>query len=69
MTSYMRSEIEQFIPVKHAANDLGVPQTWLIREAREGRIPVLRAGVRLLCDVDEVRAALLNRTREQATGT
>jgi excisionase family DNA binding protein len=44
-----------------AARLLGVPEAWLKREAREGRVPCLRAGRRLLFDVSAVEQALSER--------
>jgi len=53
-----------FVKISAAAERLGVPVAWLEREARDGRIPVLRAGTSLLCEVNAVHHSLSERTRE-----
>jgi len=57
-----------FVTIKKAAVQIGVPVVWLEREAREGRIPVLRVGARRLCRVEAVRIVLDERSREGGTG-
>ncbi len=42
---------------------LGVPKAWLKREAREGRVPCLRAGRTYLLDAALVGAALQERAK------
>lgn len=54
----------RFTSVRAAARRLGVPEAWLKREAREGRVPVLRAGRRLLFDVAAVEQTLAERAQE-----
>ncbi len=56
----MRAEAE-FIPIRDAAEKLGVPMSFLRAEAIAGRVPVLRAGRRLLFNVAAVREALVAR--------
>jgi hypothetical protein len=58
----------QFIPLRRAADDLGVPIAWLRKEANAGTLPSLRAGRRLLFDLDAVRESLRDRQRGQANG-
>lgn len=53
-------------PLGAAARALGVPQGWLRAEADAGRIPHLRAGSRLLFNVDLLKRALLERVRRDA---
>ena len=55
---------ETFINVRHAAVRLGVPATWLKREALAGRIPYLMAGRTILINPELCKAALLNRAQE-----
>ena len=54
----MRADAE-FIPLRAAAEKLGVPMTFLRVEALAGRVPVLRAGRRLLFNVVSAREALV----------
>ena len=58
---------EHFIPVWEVAVNLGVPRRWLETEAREGRIPCLRAGRSYVANLDEVREALDQRARQRCT--
>ena len=44
--------------VRDAARYLGVPATFLMREARAGRVPCIRMGNRVLVNVMAVSAAL-----------
>jgi len=53
--------MKPYLPLEPAASTLGVPRTWLRREADAGRIPCLRIGRRRLFDVESVREALRNR--------
>lgn len=55
-----------FIALRQAASRLGVPIAWLRDEAEGGRVPCLRAGRRLLFNVDQVRSALKERAKEAA---
>jgi len=56
-----------FVPVRHAAAELGVPLAWLKREAEAGRIPAVQAGKRWLVHLKRTRAALTVRA-EKAGG-
>ena len=58
---------ETFVPVSTAAIPLGVPSAWLKREVQAGRLPHLRAGRRVLVNVEAVRRALLERSHQEAT--
>lgn len=49
--------------LRTAARDLGVPATWLKAEVERGAIPCLRAGTKLLFDLQLVRRLLLERAR------
>lgn len=53
-------------PARIVADELGVPRHWLEKEAREGRLPSLRAGRRLLFDAGAVEEALRERTKASA---
>lgn len=52
-------------PLGPSATRLGVTQSWLKEEAIAGRIPHLRAGRRLLFDVEFVAALLRDRARSK----
>jgi hypothetical protein len=52
---------ETFLPARCVAAEIGVPAAWLIEEAKAGRVPVLRAGNRLLMNPALVARALLER--------
>lgn len=45
----------------------GLPTAWLRREADAGRIPCIRAGRLRRFDLDDVRAALRDRSAGEAT--
>jgi hypothetical protein len=51
----------KLIPLNVAARWLQVPFAWLREEAEANRIPHLRAGKAILCDLDAVEAVLLDR--------
>ena len=55
----------QFISITEASRRFGVPLAWLKAEAQAGRIPSLRAGRRLLFNLEAVEQVLL----ERAAGT
>ena len=55
-----------FLPIAPAARYLGVPVKWLRAEAAAGRIPHLRAGPRLLVQLDAVEQALRDRASGKA---
>lgn len=57
---------ETFQSLRRAAAQVGVPAAWLRSEARAGRVPALRAGRRLLFQVEAVKSALIERTRQRA---
>ena len=50
-----------FTSIADAATRLGVPIAWLKAEAEGERIPFLRAGRRLLFNVEAVQCILLSR--------
>ena len=55
----------RYTTIEHAAARLGVPVAWLRREAEGGTVPVLRAGRRLLFDVEAVAEVLRERAAER----
>ena len=57
---------EKLKSVSTVAVELGIPVAWLVREAKAGRIPAIRAGRALLCATDEVRESLSRRARGDA---
>jgi hypothetical protein len=59
----MRGEVDQLVPINVAARWLRVPAQWLKEEAEAGRIPHLKAGKAVLCDLAAVEAVLLERAR------
>jgi hypothetical protein len=59
----------QLVTINQAARWLRVPLKWLRAEAEAGRIPCLRADNAILCDLDAVEAALLQRARQQVVAT
>lgn len=52
---------EAFEPLHNTASQLGVPARWLKSEAEAGRLPYLRAGRRMLFNIEQTRAALLEK--------
>ena len=58
---------ETFVPLQQAAGCLGVPAAWLKAEAEAGRIPRLKAGRRLLFNVDAVERVLLTRAQQEGS--
>jgi hypothetical protein len=55
------------LPLTVVARRLRVPSSWLRAEAEAGRVPSLRAGNQILCDLGAVEAALLERARQPVT--
>ncbi|MCC6427498.1 MAG: hypothetical protein IT435_11830 [Phycisphaerales bacterium] len=51
---------------REAANRLGVPASWLRREADADRVPCLRVGRRRMFDLEAVRLALIERAKREA---
>jgi hypothetical protein len=60
---------ETFLPLHSTAARLGVPIAWLRAEADANRVPVLRAGRRLLFNPEVVKAVLLARAGQSTEGT
>ena len=52
---------QSFVSLRQAAYRLGVAVTWLKAEAEAGRVPALRAGNRLLFNIEAVEASLMQR--------
>jgi hypothetical protein len=59
----MQPTTRRLVRLTVAARQLRLPHKWLRAEAAAGRIPCLRAGDQILCDVEAVEAALLERAR------
>lgn len=59
---------ETFVPLRMAASSLGVPAAWLDAEAKQGRLPHLRAGRRLLFNVAQTERELIKRSEHAASG-
>ena len=55
---------EQLVTLPQLAKNLKLPATWLRSETVADRIPHLRAGKRLLFNVEAVRQTLLKRAAE-----
>ena len=55
----------RLLPLNLVARRLRVPVRWLRAEAEAGRVPCLRADNKLLCDLEAVEAALLERARRK----
>ncbi len=51
----------EFVPLRDAAEALGVPICWLRCEARANLVPHIVASRRLLFNVESVRRALVDR--------
>lgn len=51
------------VTLSQAARSLGLPVDWLREEAQAGRVPCLRAGDRLLFDLEALRVLIMERTR------
>jgi excisionase family DNA binding protein len=49
------------------ARRLGVPATWLRKEADSGRLPCVKAGTQRLFDADAIERLLLERARRDPT--
>lgn len=59
-------DAKTFATLQRLAQRTGLPAPWLKAEAEAGRLPVLRAGRRLLFNIDDVEQALLERSRKGA---
>lgn len=55
----------RYLSVSQLARQLGLPVSWLRDQAREGHLPCLRVGRRLMFDVRAVQAVLEARAQEQ----
>ena len=49
----------KYISSSALASRLGLPRVWIVREAKNGSLPHIKAGRRLLFDPDAVEQALL----------
>ena len=56
-----------FVPLRHAAAVLGVPLSWLRREACEGRVPAVRTGRQWLIHLERARETLTRRAETAET--
>ena len=52
---------EEFTSLNGLARDLRLPRTWLLEEAKAGKIPCLRVGRRYVFCVEAVRRVLAER--------
>jgi excisionase family DNA binding protein len=59
---------KRFATIQAVAADLGVPRSYLKREAEAGRLPYIKAGRRLLLDREAVALALSQRAQQSAEG-
>ncbi len=57
-------EEQTLLPLGIVALPLGVPRSWLRDEAEAGRVPCLKAGKRILFDVQLTEQLLLDRARK-----
>ena len=64
----MTEKDPEFIPLREAAERLGLPMAFLRTEALAGRLPFLRAGGRILFDVPSTHRALVDRVAHAAQG-
>jgi hypothetical protein len=60
----METTARRLVPINLAARRLRVTLKWLKGEAEAGRIPCLRAEKQILCDIEAVEAALLERAHQ-----
>lgn len=51
----------EFVNLGRASALLGVPKSWLKRQALKGEVPALQVGRRLMFNVEAVRETLLDR--------
>lgn len=56
-----------FDSLSRTATTLGIPISWLKREAEAGRVPCLRAGRRFLFDIEAVAKTLSERSAAETT--
>lgn len=63
----MRTTLPKLLPSKNTAKLLGVPESWLIDEARAGRLPAVDANGVFLFEFDATEAALVQRARAAVT--
>ncbi len=61
--------IEGLRGLRDAATEIGVPITWLRKEAREGRVPCLKAGRRILFDLPTLAESLRQRAAGKAVAS
>ena len=54
---------ESFVSLQCAAARLGVPTAWLREEAQANQVPHLRAGRRILFNIETVERALIERAK------
>ena len=54
----MNTELTTFVPIRRAASELGIPVSWLERQATNNSIPAIRAGRRWLIHLERTRVKL-----------
>jgi hypothetical protein len=64
----MDTKKNSLIPLNVAVRRYGLPRTWLVDEARAGRLPCLIAGRAILFDESVLTAELLKRARGTKNG-
>ena len=58
-----------YVPLHVLAQRVGLPEAWLRREARAGRIPALKIGRRLFFNRAAVEGVLLERAAQESVGS
>ncbi len=56
----------EYLPLDALATRLGLPRTWLKREADSGRLPYVQAGAHRRFDEDQVREHLRQQAERNA---
>jgi excisionase family DNA binding protein len=59
----MNDDQPVFISIDGAANYLGVPRLWLRNEAKQGRIPFIKAGKVILVHLELVEKQLIEQSK------
>jgi len=58
LARYVERANMKYQSAQTVARDLGLPKAWIVRLAREGKIPSLHAGNRIVFDAGKVREAV-----------
>ena len=62
------TETPGLIGFTQLVTQLGVPASWLLRQVRDGNLPMLKMGQRRLFDVGAVRRELLDMASKKPNG-